>query len=409
MNSSLTLACLVVVYALAIPGSAFGQTWTPVLDTDPNTNYWITVASSADGATLVAAACGGPIVVSTNSGANWIETAAPYAEWDHVACSADGAKLVAVVGGLFWSGLIYVSTNTGATWITTTAPTTPWTAVACSADGTKIVAAGFNSPVFASTNGGASWTPRSLTFGGGGYGPSIACSTDGMRLIAASGNSGDPLYISSDFGMTWTPASALYNSGWEAVASSADGTTLMAAGGHSDISSILDEPMESAICLSSDGGMTWTTNIFGFTAFCGAAASADGHKLVAIAGPLPNTVVMISTNSGVDFEAMFGQPPGVWTAVSFSSDGSQLAVTEDDYPIYTARYMPPLNLALIGKNGTLSWPALASSSALCLTESPDLASTNWSAVTAIPVLANGQYSVTITASNSQSFYRLSNQ
>src|SRR5579863_8818145 len=201
-----TLGKLLVLLPLVASTTAFGQTWTPILDTDPNTNYWTTVASSSDGATLVAAAVDGPIVVSTNFGVNWTETTAPYADWHQIACSADGAIQVAVAGGDQGGGPICISTNTGATWTVTTAPRYPWTAVACSVDGAKMFAIAVNSPVFVSTNAGITWTPRTFAFIDDGGFPAIACSTDGMKLIAASGNLEYPIYTSSYMGMTWTPA-----------------------------------------------------------------------------------------------------------------------------------------------------------------------------------------------------------
>jgi hypothetical protein len=71
------------------------------------------VASSADGSTLVAAgswvALGIPIFTSTDAGATWT-TGGPVTNWASVASSADGAKLVAVVNG----GGIYTSQTTSA-------------------------------------------------------------------------------------------------------------------------------------------------------------------------------------------------------------------------------------------------------------------------------------------------------
>jgi len=65
------------------------------------------VASSSDGANLVAAISGGAIYMSSDSGATWTQTGAPSANWSSVASSSNGTKLVAVVS----YGYIYTSTG----------------------------------------------------------------------------------------------------------------------------------------------------------------------------------------------------------------------------------------------------------------------------------------------------------
>jgi hypothetical protein len=91
--------------AAAFRGSIYtstngGVTWK---QTSAPTNYWTSVASSADGNRLTAAFAGG-ICTSTNSGETWTQNAAPIG-WMFVGSSADGGKLVAVVqeGGIYTS------------------------------------------------------------------------------------------------------------------------------------------------------------------------------------------------------------------------------------------------------------------------------------------------------------------
>src|ERR1039458_8181340 len=120
---------------------------------------WQSIASSADGTHLVAAAGGflGPnnIYTSTNSGATWAQTGAPAKEWQSVASSSDGTHLVAVIYYLY--GPIYTSANSGATW-TQTAPSQDWTAVASSSDGSHLVAVANN--LATSDLDPAAFTPR---------------------------------------------------------------------------------------------------------------------------------------------------------------------------------------------------------------------------------------------------------
>src|SRR6266851_724612 len=126
---------------------ATAQTWTP---TTAPASLWASVASSADGTKLVAAAAVdsnfffGQVYTSVDSGASWTVTSTPQARWEQVACSADGTRLVAVASGDYvhnLSGPIYTSFNSGATWTQTSAPLGPWKAVSSSADGTELVAA----------------------------------------------------------------------------------------------------------------------------------------------------------------------------------------------------------------------------------------------------------------------------
>jgi hypothetical protein len=80
----------------------------------PNQN-WSSVACSADGTKIVAAAAPyggtGPLYTSTNSGASWTSNSVPNQQWTFVASSADGNKLVAV-SGIFISGAIYTLQTT---------------------------------------------------------------------------------------------------------------------------------------------------------------------------------------------------------------------------------------------------------------------------------------------------------
>lgn len=90
---------------------------------------------------------GGSIYVSTNAGASWEMTSAPNRHWVSLAASADGSTLVAAAKSVLPaapSGLICVSRDGGVTWTTTNAPGANWNCVAVSADGNKIFA-GMNS------------------------------------------------------------------------------------------------------------------------------------------------------------------------------------------------------------------------------------------------------------------------
>ena len=148
--------------------------------------------------------------------------------WNSVASSADGSKLVAVING----AELYTSIDSGVSW-SLRVSTGTWSSVASSADGTKLVAGNnnrqpftgnpsqvYDRQLYTSTDSGISWMPRESARNWS----SVASSADGSKLVA--GVNGGQLYISTDSGLSWTPRESIRN--WYSVASSADGTKLVA-------------------------------------------------------------------------------------------------------------------------------------------------------------------------------------
>jgi len=91
---------------------------------------------TASGAFSIELTGGGSVYVSTNAGIDWILTSAPTNGWVSVASSADATSLIAA-----GADVISVSRDSGATWTTTKTPGANWTSVATSANANKIVAA----------------------------------------------------------------------------------------------------------------------------------------------------------------------------------------------------------------------------------------------------------------------------
>jgi hypothetical protein len=266
-----------------------GATWTR---TSAPSNYWISVASSADGTKLAAVAADqqqgvpgsqtsytyGTIYFSADSGNTWSKTATPSISWEaesSVAISADGAQLVA--SAYFGAARIYTSTDSGATWLwrsALTLPSTVLSAIACSADGSRIVAAVATGseqggPIYRSPDAGATWA---RTGAPGKVWSSVATSADGNKLVATVGygyTTSGPIYTSADAGITWRPTSAPCLA-WSSVASSRDGTKLVAAA------------FDGAIYLSPDSGDTWTSTSAPSQHWSSVASSEDGTKLVAV-------------------------------------------------------------------------------------------------------------------------------
>lgn len=378
---------LIGFYLFTWDNPILAQTWTPTPIN--STNNWGPVACSADGTKLVVANYqAGPIYTSTNSGMTWATNSVPDQDWKSVATSADGSEFFAVN---IDNNLLYISTNCGTTWFSNNVPgLTRSEAMACSADGTKVAVAG-GGVICVSTDSLATWTTNNPTtydalafsadgtklFASGGsigistnYGLtwadigepnldsySVACSADGSRLVVANSLPYSPGYISTNSGATWTPISVL--GGCNMVASSAEGTTIAAAGYWGGV-----------VCTSTDFGATWTTNDLPVGEWFGVASSADGNKLVAVIG-------------------------------GFNNAGSGGAV----YTSYTPP-SPQLNLAPASGNLTLSW--VVPSTNFFLQQNLDLTTGNWVTLTNTPTLifTNLQNQVMLTPVSSEGFYRL---
>jgi hypothetical protein len=134
---------------------------------------------------------------------------------------------------------------------------------------------------------------------------SVASSADGSKLVAAV--NGGLIYTSTNSGSTWVATSAP-NNGWRSVASSADGTRLVAACG--------------LIYTSADSGSTWQPTGDTAHGFKSIASSADGTKLAATDA----YGLAFSTNSGATWMYLDRPEPASigFYSVSTSADGNTL-------------------------------------------------------------------------------------
>ncbi len=262
--------------------------------------------------------------------------------------------MAAVSGqGLYYGA--WTSTNSGVGW-TAAAVTNAYHCV-WSADGSTLVAAG--TTLAASTNGGATWalfSPTNTTWS------SAASSWDGTRLVAATYASWDMtkalspgvIYTSKDSGCTWTMTSAPSNY-WQAVASSANGSRLVAVASLS--------PHTPSIHSSADAGASWVSN---------------------------------------------SAPYLAWVCVASSADGCRLVAAESGGSIYTCQTIPKpvLSATPSGTDLLLSWTV--PSMPLVLQQSADLTAPNWTDVPGEPVLnpARLQQQVIFHAPAGARFYRL---
>jgi len=300
-------------------GSAIGHNWT-------------SVASSADGSKLVAVQSGGQIYTSNNGGTNWIPTGIS-GSYTSVASSADGNKLVAV-----GSGNLTISADGGVTWsnrydLNLLSYFSP--SVASSADGSKLVVVGRGSEqyylypyyVYTSTDSGTNWTMQQSFNGGSSNPTSIASSADGNRLVALF----DTCYTSTDGGTNWTPQSTVFGYfgvGYDSVASSTDGSKLVAA-------------MGDVIFTSTNGGTNWAANNTLNGYFASVASSADGSKLVAVGSYGP---IYTSSDSGA-----------TWNAADFYINGSSVASSADGSKLVATATMPGSGLIYLSTDSGLTW------------------------------------------------------
>lgn len=142
----------------------------------------------------------------------------------------------------------------------------------------------------------------------------LASSADGTKLVAAvAGSGGGPgpagLYTSTDAGVTWILRDS--PRAWWRVASSADGTKLAAT------------DLTGFIYTSTDSGATWTQRAISAN-WWGIASSSDGTKLIAAS---VNNLVYTSSDSGVTWTPI--SIPGAGTQflnVASSADGTKLVV-----------------------------------------------------------------------------------
>ena len=406
----------------SVYASPYSGNWK--LSSAPGTN-WTSVASSADGTHLVAAATdrgpigtnpatavypGGPIYTSTNSGVSWSRTSA-VSNWVCVTSSADGSQLAAASyqynsnAPAASHSSFFTSANGGGAWTQSSAPDRPWSVLVASADGQHLVAAAGGS-IYTSANAGGTWTSNSVP---SGYPwTAMASSADGTQLMATAGYFNSYyytffsyIYRSANSGVTWTKTSATTSyEMFSALAGSADGSHLVVATSGS-------LPNAGPLYTSSDSGATWT---MGSVLAAGVAqvwrfvaSSADGSRLVVM-----DTFgrIYVSGDAGASW-ALVNAPALPWTALALSADGSTLMAAFDG-GIYVSQLqissLPALRITHSGSNVVISWATNATGFGLQQNSAPG--SPNWVGVTAPVSIVNARNQVSVTPTNHANFYRL---
>jgi predicted outer membrane repeat protein len=165
-----------------------------------------------------------------------------------------------------------------------------------------------------SAGGTASWSTRKHSSSW----TAIASSADGTKLVAGEHNGN--IWTSTDSGATWTSRAS--SQSWKSITSSTDGTKLAATTGNH-------------IWTSSDSGETWTeVTSAGSKTWKGIDSSADGTTVVAAASSSTGEKIYISTNSGSTWAVAGDSEAQKWTDVAVSADGTKMAAVHQTVTNY---------------------------------------------------------------------------
>jgi len=347
-----------------------GGTWTAT----GSTGGWQSIASSADGTHLVAGTDTGVIATSTDSGNTWStttlatsRTSAGIPANTTVAISADGTVAAAAFaagsssyskGG--WNN-IYTSTN-NASW-TVSSDQGSWESVALAPDGKMIYA--IADYVISSTN------PTYPLFSG-----LFAANISYTSYIGYGNTSNGNVPLSSPF-LSMSPTGVVYYPSpgssdvcptnqtqnceriskagsssigplaqWKSVASSVDGTRLVAVDGTISSGTVAS----GHIYVSNNSGFLWApvpTNMAPAGLWTSVVESSNG---VIVAATLSGGQIYMSYDGGEVWIPMGSA--GTWTSISSSSDGSRFYATSYGGSIYSSAAPTNTTSQLVGIRGS---------------------------------------------------------
>ncbi|MBT3296338.1 MAG: SUMF1/EgtB/PvdO family nonheme iron enzyme [Verrucomicrobia bacterium] len=342
-----------IALGLTVVAAAGDYSWTELQPAGNTNRYWYAASASRDGQTVIAAYDDGRLYTSANNGAAWVERQ-PAGDadlfWSAVATSGDGQVLLAasaydfgelgltsaVVGdepqGLSL-GRLYASPDGGQSW-TEQQPAGDtdlwWGDVAVSADGQTMLAgvAGYSFSRLYLRRDGANWQEAQPDGASNYMWRALACSGDGSVLVA--GAAGERLHLSRDGGTTWNeiqPA-GVQTRWWQCVAISAFGRYIYAgAGGEVD----------GRLYGSSDFGQSWSELQPAGDQdheWTGLSCSGSGRRVVAVQA---FGRMHISEDAGATWSE--SQPTGDqnedWYSATLSADGRHLTASSAWGRLYT--------------------------------------------------------------------------
>lgn len=285
--------------------------------TGSGSRRWFSIASSADGNTVFAAAYGNYIFKSVDGGISWAQlTASGSRNWNAIASSSDGNYLFTVVSG----GFAYTSHDGGSTWDQRDSSRW-WSSVYMSSDGSVLfgTAESFGNTIHKSTDSGNSWVTEGIT--GADYLSHIKGSSDGAIMICSEYS--NYVFISTNYGVDWTLQAPIATGNWS-LASSADGNTFLAA------------KRDEYIYITHDGGSTWNPATgAGMKSWTRSAMSADGTKMAVI---VHGGYIYTSADAGATWTEHTAAGIRSWYSVEISGDGTKIFAGVDNGYIYTYEF-----------------------------------------------------------------------
>jgi hypothetical protein len=260
---------------------------------------WGSIAVSETGQYQLTAILNGVIYNSIDYGATFnFTTGSQY--WSNVAMSSDGVIQVACVH----NGNAYMSYDSGNTWIKTTTGGL-WDGIAISATGQYILAPTFNttnSRIYKSDNYGKDFTVSFLS--PGKRLNKAAISATGQYQLCGTSNA-TYIYVSNDYGVSFA----------------SQDVSVLNVGNICEISAT-GKYMIAYARKSNDYGVTWTSNIDGYSA----SISSDGKYQVMG----KNNVIYISDNYGESW--ITKSVAGNFTEIEISANGQYIVATGMNIP-----------------------------------------------------------------------------
>jgi len=196
---------------------------------------------------------------------------------------------------------------------------------------------------YLSSSIGTTWTARDSSRAW----TAVASSADGTKLVATV--KGGMIYTSTNSGVTWGVTGASRN--WSSVASSADGTKLVAGVGD-------NSTLTGNLWTSTDSGANWTSRD-SVRQWVSVASSASGTNLVAAnytGSAAPG--LYTSANSGVSWSRSASGAVSFGLSVASSADGTKLVAA-----IFGGQLMTSTNSGStwIARDSSRNWSAAAAS------------------------------------------------
>lgn len=256
----------------------------------------------------------GQLYISTNSGVTWTATHSTD-KWRCVCASADFSRIIAATQLTY---KLAISSNSGSTFSDTTIANSVsnFNKCAMSSNGQNFILAPHAGNAIISTNGGTSL--GNLNYNTGVM-PGVSMSSDGVRVAFTYSVGGiGSIGYSTNSGTSFSTTSL--NKGWKGIASSSNGTHLVAI------------TNGEYIYLSTDGGQTWTATATdtprGWNAVC---CSKDFMIIVAVVN---GGQIYVSRDAGNTFTAKDSNR--AWEAVYCNNDGTKFTAAVLNGFLYTS-------------------------------------------------------------------------